>query len=252
MMFSNYGPLCTEVYELTKPVGTTLNGDIAYYQARLAHTTGLILEIGVGSGRMLLPLLEAGYQVHGIDQSPEMLERCQHHCSAKGLTTELILGDIETITLDHQYEAIIIPTATFCLFATEEIALNVLKNCYRHLVPGGRLILDLDLPFYPELGEVTTTVHPLTETSGITLESKTVEIDWLHQHTITHLKYEKWVNGSLVATELQELKLRWYGLTEFKLLLESIGFATVTLSGDYDYLTPPSNSNEIITFESQK
>lgn len=251
-MFNPYGPLCTEVYELTKPIGAALNGDIDYYEERLGATSGLILEVGVGSGRLLIPLLEAGYHLHGIDQSLDMLTRCRQHCQSRGLDTELFHDRIEKCQLPYRYDAIIIPTSTFCLFPTEEVALEVLKNCFRHLVPGGRLILDLDLPFYPELGELTTTVHPLSETSGITLESKMVEIDWLHQHTVSHLKYEKWTNGALIATELQELRLRWYGLTEFQLLLQGTGFEKISLSADYEFKERPTSSNQTITFECHK
>lgn len=68
---------------------------------------------------------------------------------------------------------------------------------------------------------------------GITLENKSIEIDWLNQTTLSYLKYEKWSKGQLVQTELQRFAVRWYGIEEFKLLLESIGFSNITCSADY-------------------
>ena len=73
-MFSFYSTLCTELYDYTKPVGYSLNGDIEYYKERLKDCRGRILEAAVGSGRVIIPLLEAGFKVDGIDYSPEMLD----------------------------------------------------------------------------------------------------------------------------------------------------------------------------------
>lgn len=55
MSFSYYGELCTEVYDLTKEVGQSISGDIAYYRERLAGCRGPILEAMAGSGRVLIP-----------------------------------------------------------------------------------------------------------------------------------------------------------------------------------------------------
>lgn len=65
-MFSYYSNLCTEVYDLTKPVGHSVGGDIEYYLDRLQSCSGRILEAAVGSGRMLIPLLEAELVVDGL------------------------------------------------------------------------------------------------------------------------------------------------------------------------------------------
>ena len=57
MSFSYYGPLCTKVYDITKPIGYSLGGDIEFYSHLLQHCNGRILEAMSGSGRMLIPLL---------------------------------------------------------------------------------------------------------------------------------------------------------------------------------------------------
>lgn len=252
-MFKNYGPLATEVYELTKPVGSDLNGDIAYYTERLCGVKGKILEAGVGTGRVLLPLLTSGFDVEGLDQSKDMLAQCQTHLRASGLETPLYTGDLASFDIKGTlYDAIIMPTATFCLIETEEKAWETLANFYRHLNVGGRVIIDLDIPFYPEVDEIITSTHPISKTEGITLERKVIDIDWLDQHIISYLKYEKWQEGQLVETELQRFLLRWYGLNEFKLMLEKVGFNNIIISADYDYEMPPVNSNQLITFEATK
>ncbi len=252
-MYNHYGELATTVYEITKPVGTSLNGDIDYYSKRLERITGTILEAGVGSGRMLIPLLEDGLSVEGIDQSEEMLAACRLNLNKQGLEACLHHGDLATFFLgDNQFEAIIVPTATFCLIQTEKLAYQVLENFYRHLVTGGKVIIDLDLPFYPELGESSITSFSLNDNNFITYEQKIVEIDWLKQQTVSHLTYSKWVDGVLVKTELQQFLLRWYGINEFKLMLESVGFKDISISSDYDHNIYPIDSNQTITFEAYK
>lgn len=72
MTLTTYGNLCTEVYELTKPVGGEYP-DVPYFIQHLSEIDGRILEGMVGTERLLIPLLEAGLNVEGIDTSPDML-----------------------------------------------------------------------------------------------------------------------------------------------------------------------------------
>nr|MBS9408221.1 class I SAM-dependent methyltransferase [Streptococcus oralis] len=82
-----------------KPVGYSLNGDIEYYQERLKNGRGRILEAAVGSGRVIIPRLEAGFKVDGIDYSPEMLESCRIRCNERGLHPHLYEGSLQQFSL---------------------------------------------------------------------------------------------------------------------------------------------------------
>ncbi|WP_374846094.1 hypothetical protein [Brucella ciceri] len=64
-MNNRYGTLASWVYNLDKPVGRSF-GDVEYYQQRLRESDGPILEPAVGNGRVLVPLLEAGFSVGGV------------------------------------------------------------------------------------------------------------------------------------------------------------------------------------------
>lgn len=252
-MYNYYGPLATKVYELTKPVGASLNEDIDYYSQRLDGLKGKVLEAGVGSGRMLIPLLKEGINIEGIDQSFDMLAACQTNLTKENLTTTIHQGNLADFFIgENYYETIIMPTSTFCLLETETLAYQTLRNFYRHLKVGGKVIIDLDLPFYPELGESSTSSFPLNQEELITYEKKIVEIDWLNQHIISHLTYSYWQKGELVKQELQQFLLRWYGLNEFSLMLEKVGFKQITVSADYEFDEAPTNSNQTITVEAIK
>src|SRR5262249_40562647 len=80
----DYGTVGTEVYEIDKPIGHSF-GNVEYYTGLLAGTSGRILEPAVGTGRILIPLLEAGREVEGLDTSPQMLAVCRQHCRDRGL-----------------------------------------------------------------------------------------------------------------------------------------------------------------------
>jgi hypothetical protein len=81
------------------------------------------------------------------------------------------------------------------------------------------------------------------------LESKLVEVNFLEQYTVAHLRYEKWRGGELIQTELQHFPLRWYGLEESELVLRSVGFSDVVVSADYEYGRRPSRAEQTFTFE---
>ncbi len=254
MSFSYYGELCTQVYDLTKKIGQSFNGDLEYYLERLKYCEGRILEAMVGSGRVIIPLLEAGLNVDGVDYSPEMLASCRQRCEERGLKTNLFESSLQELSLPNQYEAIIIPGGSFLLIENREESLNALRCLYDHLQLGGRLLLDLFLPDTNfEVGQFggTSTVH-CPNGDIITMEGKLVEADLFNQYKVSYLKYEKWRNGALIQTELQRVGIRWYGVEEFKLILENIGFTDVVVSADFEYGKKPTNGHQKFVYEARK
>ncbi|HVY03450.1 MAG TPA: class I SAM-dependent methyltransferase, partial [Caulobacterales bacterium] len=77
---NRYGSIAAEIYDLDKPFGAW--PDTRFYLERFAGFTGPILEPACGSGRAMIPLLEAGHDVTGFDLSEEMLARCRARCAA--------------------------------------------------------------------------------------------------------------------------------------------------------------------------
>jgi SAM-dependent methyltransferase len=247
-MFCSYGDLCTEVYELSKPIGHSF-GDVEYYRERLKACEGRILEVAAGTGRVLIPLLEAGLVVDGMDTSPSMLSVCKEHCINRGLDPRLYDGNMKNFSLSNTYEAIIIPAGSFLLIEKREESINALKCFHNHLIPGGRLIIDLFLQtnFNTNISSTRTWTTPNME--AITLESKPIEINFLEQYIISYSRYEKWKDGKLLKTEMERSFIRWFGVEEFKLLLESVGFTDVSVSSDYVYGKTPTQSNQVFTYE---
>lgn len=223
MSLGSYGKLATEVYDITKPIGHSF-GDVEFYLGRLRSCTGRVLEPAVGTGRVMIPLLEAGMEVEGIDNSPEMLGICHARCAERGLEPVLHEGDMRSLSLPQRYEAIIVPAGSFLLIERREESLGTLKRFREHLLPGGRLILDLELQTDFSVGTISTGTVETPQGETITMESNVAEVNFLEQYSVSHLRYEKWRDGELLRTELQRFARRWYGLEEFELVLKSLGF----------------------------
>ncbi len=143
-MLSYYSKLSSEVYDLDKYIGLSY-GDVEFYSERLKSCKGKILEPGVGTGRILIPLLENGFNIDGFDVSDDMLKICRKNCQNRGLNPNLFKEQMETFSLDEKYDAIIVPTGTFLLIHEREDSIKALKNFYNHLTNSGKLIIDLFL-----------------------------------------------------------------------------------------------------------
>lgn len=250
-MYSSYGELCTEVYDISKPLGHSF-GDVEFYTQRLIHSKGKVLEAGCGSGRVLIPLLEAGINVDGLDNSTEMLSSCRKRCEERELNPILFEGTMQDFKVDEKYEAIIVPSGSFLLLESREDSIKALQHFYDHLKPGGKLIIDTFLQTDLNTNKIATSTWNTAKGEVITLEEKRIEVNFLEQRMVSLLKYEKWLEGDLLKTELQRFPLRWYGIEEFKLMLEKVGFKEITISADYKYNQAPTNDQQMLTYEAIK
>lgn len=250
-MFSYYSKLSTEVYDLDKPIGHSF-GDVEFYKEALKDYKGKILEPAVGTGRILIPLLQEGLDVDGMDISDEMLSLCSLHCKDRDLKPNLYKKDMKNFSLPDKYEAVILPAGSFLLLDDRNESIDALKCFYKLLLPNGQLIIDIFLQTNFKVGSNSTKTWKVNDRDLITLEETLVKVDYVNQYSISYLKYEKWRDRKLIETELEELPLRWYGIEEFKLILKDIGFHNITISSDYKYGKYPSKKNEIITFQAYR
>lgn len=251
IIYSNYGRLSSKVYNITKPIGHSIGGDIEYYIQRIKDIDGKVLEAGVGTGRMLIPILESGIDIVGLDYSKDILNICQNELDKRNLKSKLIHMDLLELKDKNEYEAIIMPTGSFCLITHRPTAITILENLYTALENGGRLILDLIFPNGFIEGVTSTSIFK-TEDGGITMENKSLEIDWINQISKSLLVYEEWKDGNLLDTELQNYTVCWYGIREFEYILSHIGYKNIVFSANYEFNNRDLNNGDIITVEARK
>ncbi|MEA5507865.1 class I SAM-dependent methyltransferase [Halotia wernerae UHCC 0503] len=243
-----YGSLCTEVYEITKPIAGEYP-DVPYYIKHLSQIGGRILEAMVGTGRLLIPLLESGLNVEGVDTSPNMLANCRKHCAARGLNPILYESSVENLHLPGKFSAIAVSFGSFMLLE-RTAAIAALQAFTRHLEPQGRIFIDLELPIEDFKTENIVKQRPpiiCPDGSTIILQS-TSRIDWLNQLNTTVIRYEKWKDSKLVATELQYLPLHWFGRDEFVKCLQENGYKDITLCANYTDGLQPSFYKDTLCF----
>lgn len=136
-----------KIYDL---IHATLKEDIDFFKDELANS-GNVLELGCGTGRILIPLLQAGIDCWGLDISPEMLSICRENLKRReigGAENRLHQGDMRRFSLDKKFSSIIIPFNTFLYLESYKAQSQCLQAIHEHLVDEGRLIIDVFNPLY--------------------------------------------------------------------------------------------------------
>jgi SAM-dependent methyltransferase len=105
---------------------------------------GRALELGIGTGRVALPLQETGVEVHGIDASPAMVERLR--AKPGGENIPVTLGDFSEVAVEGRYVLIYVMFNTFYSLLTQEAQVRCFQNVARHLEPGGSFALEAFVP----------------------------------------------------------------------------------------------------------
>lgn len=247
---NRYGSIAAEIYDLDKPDFAL--PDTAFHLERFAGFDRPILEPACGSGRTMVPFLEAGLEMTGFDPSPEMLERCRRRCRAAGFAPDLSRQAYADFGYDWRFGAILIPVGSFTLIDDVAVAMEVLRRFHDHLEPGGLLVLDLQgLNFLAGAGQDR---RRWTAEGGdlLTCEGTRTATDWLRQRAETTYRYERWRDHRLVETEIDVMAQRYWGLEEFRLALAAAGFGEITVCGGYDRTRGPRPADRVWTFEAVK
>ena len=201
-----------------------------------------LLELGCGTGRVLVPLAAAGHTITGIDISPALLAIAQAKIDRASYAARatLVQADLRTFDLPNQAFAFAFCTSnTLMHLTTQAEQLAVLRNVQRHLQPGGLLLLDL---FNPDLARLLA-IQGLTEladqwedpASGAQVIKWCVRtVDWAEQLQETLFLYEETFPDGHVTRTVCPFTLRFLWRSEAELLLQLAGFALEAVWGDFD------------------
>ena len=135
---------------------------LRFYRSNLENVSGPILECACGTGLILLPLLESGRDMYGFDISKSMLARLIDKAASTGLNQiadRISIQEFETFHYDQRFDAITIPTNTFSMLVTQTAQIRTLENIFRHLAPGGKLLLDIHLYGLRDLIQMAETIE---------------------------------------------------------------------------------------------
>lgn len=213
----------------------TTDADIQFY-VELAHqTTGPILELMVGTGRVTLPLLASGAEVVAVDYSPEMLARLREKITQSGFQAAIHLMDIRQLALDQTFPLILIPFHAFPEITDPVDQQQTLRAIRAHLAPGGRFICTLHNPairrrtidgqlrlarrYHDEQRDVL--VWLLEQDRG----NDVVEVNEFFE------RYDG--DGRLQERVWSSVTFHLLAKAAFEALIQSVGFEVVDLYGDY-------------------
>jgi SAM-dependent methyltransferase len=244
---NRYGSIAAEIYDLDKPYFAL--ADTAFYLERFQGFDRPILEPACGSGRTLIPFLQAGLDIAGFDPSLEMLDRCRARAAEAGFSPDLSAQSYEDFDYDRRFGAIIVPAGSFTLIDDFAVAMAVLRRFHEHLEPGGMIVLDIQgLNYLAAQGQDR---RRWTAPNGdlLTLEGVRSRTDWFRQRAEATYRYERWRNHQLVETQIDVMAQRYWGLDEFRMALEAAGFNAVSVVGNYDRSRGVRGSDRTWTFE---
>ena len=229
-----------EVYDT---VYAHVRDDIPFYVDAATRHGGPVLELGCGTGRVTVPMAEAGVEVTGLDSSPAMLDVARRKLElssvAAGLVT-FVHADMADFSLGREFSLVAIPYRGFLSLLTVEAQVRTLENVRRHLSAGGRLILNIYVP-YPEMlvQEGDIPYHLLDATDPETGRRRVIwqqsRYDHYQQIVDTRLIVEELEDGGDVARRFyRDFTLRYIHRWEMHHLLVACGFEVVDLLGDFE------------------
>jgi ubiquinone/menaquinone biosynthesis C-methylase UbiE len=207
------------------------SGDAAFYRALAQETGGPVLELGCGTGRVLLPIAALGIPCVGVDASPAMLAGLR----AKGPppNLELVEGRMETFDLGHRrFRLVTCPFRAFQHLLDVKAQLAALANVRRHLAPGGLLAFDV---FDPKLAWLVAPGDTERLDATFTLDGVQTRRFAKTRTDLTAQILEVTFRFEPTQTEGNTVvRLRWFYRYEIEHLLARAGFTDVTIYGGYD------------------
>jgi SAM-dependent methyltransferase len=219
----SYGELCTLFYDMDKPTAPALA--LEWYVQRLPRES--VLEPMCGSGRFLVPLLQQGFKVTGVDPSAAMLDACRARLGALELSAPLFQQSLQELNLPGRYAAAFIPASSFCLIVEPDEALEALQRLRRHLLPGAPLLLEFEQPRLDARPGSSSRIVTRGSTQ-IRLESRS-EYDAQTGIETFFNRYELKKSGRVVQTESEILKLCSYKPQALESLLLKAGFQAIKI-----------------------
>lgn len=237
-----------------------------YFKNKIEMFGQPALDLGCGTGRLLIPLLRAGLEVDGCDYSQDMLDQCAARAKQEGLSTTLYPQSMHELDLPRRYRTIY-ACGVIGLGGKQELAQQAMRRCYDHLRPGGALIFDYsprwnDPPAWlnrlpdsrhalpqewPESGRRQT----LSDGTDLEITTRTIYMDPLENVATRQVRARLWKGDLLLKEEIHTQVVGDYSKNELLLMLEKAGFQDTEVKGDYCD-EPATADDEVILFIARK
>jgi ubiquinone/menaquinone biosynthesis C-methylase UbiE len=244
-MLNTYKSLCTEYYHLDKPLPP--ENAFAFYLQFARQANGPIFEPMCGTGRFLIPFLEMGLEIYGLDASAQMLNICRQRCAEKKLKTVLYEQLLTQLNIEQKFNLIFIPSGSFGLFTQESDIKQVLQVLYRHLNSGGKLIFEIEtLHARPQMEGIWSGSWVERPDGGKILLSTLSHFNEKQKVLNTICRYELLQENRIEMTEIEDFKVRLYEHHELDIYLEAAGFKKIVRMKAFSRTSPTEEDDCIV------
>lgn len=231
--------------------------DKEFYLAAAQRVHGAVLELGCGTGRLLIPLARSGATITGIDLSLGMLARCreklQREAPAVRERATTLRLDMTSFALGQSFALVIAPFRCFQHVLDVQRQISCLRSIHQHLAPGGRLILDVfhvqpARTHEPKYSQEEVEFSGLTLPDGRTLgrSLRTAAFHRAEQINDVELIYSVRHADGREERLVHAFPMRYYFRYELEHLLARCGFVVSAVYGDYDRSPLRDESPEMI------
>jgi SAM-dependent methyltransferase len=241
-------PMSKKTYDALAPyydaLHATLTADVDFVLELASEQEGPVLELGCGTGRLLLPLAQAGVAVTGIDASAAMLARARQRVEAAALPADrvrLVEADMTRFELPTRDYALVLISYNTFFHLDPTAAVAACRRARAHTRCGARLFVDITNPFLMgEEADADGTVTLERTLSGadqenVVLVFSSSRLDAAAQQlTVTWIFETSARAGGPVQRTVVEEQYHFYYPHQMELILEESGFRLRTLLGDYD------------------
>ncbi len=235
MEINNYDYIA-DLYDIYVPV----TFDVNFFLQETKKVSGEVLELMAGSGRVSLPLIEAGIKLTCIDLSAGLNQVLEEKLQEKGLMADVHTMDVCELNLQKQFEMVIIPFHSFAHLITREEQQKALARIYEHLLPGGTFICTLGNPALRQSdgnGQLSLfRKYDLPDDGTLLLwilQESNDEDEQVVENMQFYEEYDK--NGVMTSKRLLEIHFRLSTKEEFETLAQDAGFTIKAFYGDYEY-----------------
>ncbi len=230
-----------------------LTEDLPFWRDLAREHGSPVLELGCGSGRVLLHLAREGFEATGVDSSPEMIALARRRLAKQPAIAgriHLVEEDFRRLDLAQTFPLVILPFNTFSHLTETAEAIAALAVIAAHLSSGGTLALALPnpIPIYSALPEglVLERVFRDEERNVTVQQFSSLRVDRTAQlGHITWIYDEMDPDGKVTRTTVP-MDLRYFFPNEIPLLLERAGLRLLHLWGDYDRSPFAEDSSALI------
>lgn len=210
------------IADIYDPWSRSVTEDVGFYVDEAVTSGGPVVELAVGTGRIAVPIAQAGVRVIGVDQSQAMLERARALARDRGVEAllDLRIGDLREPPVTERVPLVTCPFRSLLHLADEAETLRALCAARSLLLPRGRLVFDV---FAPSPADIA-------ETNGRWLEREPgifERADWDEAKRTLRLSVR---GGAAEAT----MSLHWLSTREWRRLLGEAGFEVTELYGWFD------------------